>query len=115
MPVSPVTASAIAAATWLLVFEPLKLDTNFTTLLPDDLPCVVESRRVSKLVGSTDHLIIAIESPVAEDNAIAARIASILEATGWFRDVAVRVEDCIACRLCELRCPDLAIEVEVDP
>jgi NAD-dependent dihydropyrimidine dehydrogenase PreA subunit len=27
--------------------------------------------------------------------------------------VAVRLEDCIACRLCELRCPDLAIEVLV--
>ncbi|MCF8035838.1 MAG: 4Fe-4S binding protein [Desulfobacteraceae bacterium] len=24
---------------------------------------------------------------------------------------AVRPEDCIGCRLCELRCPDLAIEV----
>ena len=28
--------------------------------------------------------------------------------------VAVRLADCIACRLCELRCPDLAIEVEVE-
>jgi 2-oxoglutarate ferredoxin oxidoreductase subunit delta len=25
--------------------------------------------------------------------------------------VAVRPEDCICCRMCELRCPDLAIEV----
>ena len=25
--------------------------------------------------------------------------------------VAVRPEDCIACRLCELRCPDLAIQI----
>jgi len=25
--------------------------------------------------------------------------------------VAVRPEDCICCGLCELRCPDLAIEV----
>lgn len=24
---------------------------------------------------------------------------------------AVRPEDCIACRLCELRCPDLAIQI----
>lgn len=24
---------------------------------------------------------------------------------------AVRSEDCTACRLCELRCPDLAIEI----
>ena len=28
--------------------------------------------------------------------------------------VAARIEDCIACRLCELRCPDLAIEVETE-
>ncbi len=25
----------------------------------------------------------------------------------------VRLEDCIACRLCEMRCPDFAIDVEV--
>ena len=63
--VSLVTA---LAAAWLAVFEPIELDTSFTTLLPDDLPCVVESRRVSKLVGSTDYLIIAIESPDPADN-----------------------------------------------
>ena len=28
--------------------------------------------------------------------------------------VAERVADCIACRLCELRCPDLSIEVETE-
>lgn len=28
--------------------------------------------------------------------------------------VAVRPEDCICCKLCELRCPDLAIEVLTD-
>lgn len=27
---------------------------------------------------------------------------------------AVRNEDCIGCRSCELKCPDFAIEVEVD-
>lgn len=27
----------------------------------------------------------------------------------------VRLEDCIACMLCELRCPDLAIEVTATP
>ena len=57
-----------AAATWLTVFRPLKLDTNFTTLLPDDLPCVVESRRASQLIGSTDYLIVSVESPDPQDN-----------------------------------------------
>lgn len=28
--------------------------------------------------------------------------------------VAVRLEDCICCRLCEIRCPDLAIDLVVD-
>jgi 2-oxoglutarate ferredoxin oxidoreductase subunit delta len=28
--------------------------------------------------------------------------------------VAARVEDCIACKLCERLCPDLAIEVITD-
>jgi 2-oxoglutarate ferredoxin oxidoreductase subunit delta len=28
--------------------------------------------------------------------------------------VAVTLEACIACRLCELRCPDLAVEVETE-
>ena len=27
---------------------------------------------------------------------------------------AVRMEDCIACMMCELRCPDLAIEVTTE-
>ena len=27
---------------------------------------------------------------------------------------AVRPQDCICCRLCELRCPDLAIEIETE-
>jgi hypothetical protein len=69
------------AAVWLAVFRPLSLDTNFTSLLPDDLPCVVESRRISELVGSTDNLIIAIESPVPADNlAFADEIADRLRA-----------------------------------
>lgn len=29
--------------------------------------------------------------------------------------VAKRPEACIRCRLCELRCPDLAIEIETEP
>lgn len=56
------------ATFWLVVFKPLKLDTNFASLLPEDLPCVTESRRVSKLVGSTDYLYIAIESDTPKDN-----------------------------------------------
>ena len=28
--------------------------------------------------------------------------------------VPVRADDCICCRLCELRCPDLAIEIETE-
>jgi 2-oxoglutarate ferredoxin oxidoreductase subunit delta len=35
----------------------------------------------------------------------------VLELDRQDKVVAVRLEDCIACRLCELRCPDLAIEV----
>lgn len=27
---------------------------------------------------------------------------------------AARPEDCIACKLCEIRCPDLAIEIETE-
>lgn len=29
--------------------------------------------------------------------------------------VAARLEQCIACRMCELRCPDLAVEVITEP
>ncbi len=35
----------------------------------------------------------------------------VLELDDMDKAVAVRPEDCICCRLCELRCPDLAIEV----
>lgn len=59
--------TALAAA-WLVVAKPLRLDTNFTSLLPGDIPCVVESERVSRLLGSTDYLIVAVKSPVAGDN-----------------------------------------------
>jgi len=57
-----------AVTAWLVIDKPLRLDTNFDTLLPDDLPCVIESRRISSLIGSTDHLIVAVESPSVEDN-----------------------------------------------
>ncbi|MFW5937135.1 MAG: 4Fe-4S dicluster domain-containing protein [Desulfosalsimonas sp.] len=35
----------------------------------------------------------------------------VLELDEQGKACAVRPEDCIRCRLCELRCPDLAIEV----
>ena len=38
----------------------------------------------------------------------------VLELDRSDKAVAARLADCIACRLCELRCPDLAIEVEVE-
>ena len=36
---------------------------------------------------------------------------SVLELDNQDKAFAVRPEDCICCNLCELRCPDLAIEV----
>ena len=36
---------------------------------------------------------------------------NVLEMDRSDKAVAVRPEDCICCRLCELRCPDLAIEI----
>jgi 2-oxoglutarate ferredoxin oxidoreductase subunit delta len=38
----------------------------------------------------------------------------VLELNESEKAVAVRIEDCIACRLCELRCPDLAVKVIVE-
>ncbi|MCK5097742.1 MAG: 4Fe-4S binding protein [Desulfobacteraceae bacterium] len=38
---------------------------------------------------------------------------NVLELDDKEKAVAVRPEDCIACKLCELRCPDLAIEVKI--
>ncbi|MFP4622272.1 MAG: ferredoxin family protein [Bacteroidales bacterium] len=35
----------------------------------------------------------------------------VLELDSEEKVCVVRPEDCIACRMCELRCPDLAIEV----
>jgi 2-oxoglutarate ferredoxin oxidoreductase subunit delta len=35
----------------------------------------------------------------------------VLELDRQDKATAVRPEDCICCRMCELRCPDLAIEV----
>ncbi|MDP2645357.1 MAG: 4Fe-4S binding protein [Desulfobacterales bacterium] len=36
---------------------------------------------------------------------------NVLELDDAEKVVAVRLSDCIACRLCEFRCPDLAVEV----
>jgi len=38
----------------------------------------------------------------------------VLELNQREKSEVVRLEDCIACRLCELRCPDLAIAVETE-
>ena len=35
----------------------------------------------------------------------------VLELDRMDKVVAVRPEDCICCKMCEIRCPDLAIEV----
>ena len=35
----------------------------------------------------------------------------VLELDSHDKAIAARPEDCICCKLCELRCPDLAIEV----
>ena len=39
---------------------------------------------------------------------------NVLELDRHEKAVAARTEDCIACRMCELRCPDLAVEVEIE-
>jgi 2-oxoglutarate ferredoxin oxidoreductase subunit delta len=39
---------------------------------------------------------------------------SVLELNDNDKVVVARSEDCIACRMCEYRCPDLAIEVVVE-
>jgi 2-oxoglutarate ferredoxin oxidoreductase subunit delta len=39
---------------------------------------------------------------------------NVLELDDSERAVAVRLEDCISCRLCEMRCPDLAIDIETE-
>jgi len=39
---------------------------------------------------------------------------NVLELDDEDKSVAVRLDDCICCMQCELRCPDLAIEVETE-
>jgi 2-oxoglutarate ferredoxin oxidoreductase subunit delta len=36
---------------------------------------------------------------------------NVLELDSEEKAIAARPQDCIACKLCELRCPDLAIEI----
>lgn len=38
----------------------------------------------------------------------------VLELDDQEKVVAVRPQDCVCCKLCELRCPDLAIEVQTE-
>ena len=38
----------------------------------------------------------------------------VLELDDKGKAVAVRLGECIACRMCELRCPDLAVEVIIE-
>lgn len=38
----------------------------------------------------------------------------VLELDANDKLVAVRSVDCIACKMCEMRCPDLAVEVETE-
>lgn len=38
---------------------------------------------------------------------------NVLELDEEDKVVAARREDCICCKMCELRCPDLAIEIEI--
>ena len=37
---------------------------------------------------------------------------NVLEIDENEKATAARLEDCVCCKLCELRCPDLAIEVK---
>ena len=38
----------------------------------------------------------------------------VLELDEEDRVIAARPKDCICCKLCEFRCPDLAIEIETE-
>jgi len=40
---------------------------------------------------------------------------SVLELDDGGKAVASRPADCICCKMCELRCPDLAVEVVCEP
>ena len=38
---------------------------------------------------------------------------NVLELDGQNKVIAARPEDCICCKFCELRCPDLALEIDI--
>jgi len=38
----------------------------------------------------------------------------VLELDREDKAIAVRPEDCICCRMCEMRCPDLAVEIKLE-
>ncbi|MBN1686730.1 MAG: 4Fe-4S dicluster domain-containing protein [Spirochaetales bacterium] len=38
----------------------------------------------------------------------------VLELDAEIKVIAARPKDCVCCRLCEYRCPDLAIEIETE-
>jgi 2-oxoglutarate ferredoxin oxidoreductase subunit delta len=40
---------------------------------------------------------------------------NVLEMDDEDKSVAMRIDDCICCKLCELRCPDLAIDIVAEP
>jgi 2-oxoglutarate ferredoxin oxidoreductase subunit delta len=42
-------------------------------------------------------------------------IKHVLELGGNEKAFVKRGEDCTVCRLCEMRCPDIAIEVQAEP
>ena len=38
----------------------------------------------------------------------------VLDLNSQDKVYAARSQDCICCKLCEIRCPDFAIEIEID-
>ena len=38
----------------------------------------------------------------------------VLELDEWDKAIAARPQDCVCCKQCEMMCPDLAIEVQVE-
>jgi hypothetical protein len=63
-----VAAGLLITAIALLGIFRLRLSTNFAKLLPQDTPSVKASREISAKVGSTDFLVVAVESPHPANN-----------------------------------------------